>query len=186
MRMKTRTLTQFALLSAIALVLGWVERMIPISGIPGVKLGLGNLVLLYALYLMDRKSAALLMLIKVFLSGFLFGSSLWTILISLGGGACSLLAMILLKCIPRLDIVFVSVGGAIFHILGQLLVIILAQMAPWSFILFYMPILGAASILTGILTGIVAKYALKAMHAYPARENKPAEKAPATPDSEEE
>lgn len=184
MRMKTRTLTQFALLTAVALVLGWVERMIPISGIPGVKLGLGNLVLLYALYLMDRKSAALLMLLKVFLSGFLFGSSLWTILISLGGGICSLLMMILLKLIPRLDIIVVSVGGAIFHIIGQLLVIILAQMAPWSFILFYMPILGAASILTGILTGIVAKYALRAMHAYPNQKRAPKAEAPGTPEEE--
>lgn len=184
MRMQTRTLTQFALLTAIALVLGWVEKMIPISGIPGVKLGLGNLVLLYALYLMDRKSAALLMLLKVFLSGFLFGSSLWTILISLGGGICSLLAMILLKLIPRLSIVLVSVGGAIFHVIGQLLVIILARMAPWSFILYYMPILGAASVLTGILTGIVAKYALRAMRAYPAAKKEPPAQAPATPEEE--
>lgn len=165
--MKTRTITQFAMLTAVALILGWVEHMIPIApGIPGVKLGLGNIVVLYAMYLLDNKSAAILMLLKVFLSGFLFGASLWTMLISLSGGVLSLVVMMLVKRVPRIPIIAVSVFGAVFHIVGQLLVIVLARMTPWSFLLIYLPVLGVASVITGVLTGVVAKYALRAMKSY--------------------
>ena len=69
----TKEIARFGLLAAMALVLGYVDRMIPIApGIPGIKLGLANTVLLYAVYLMGLRSAALLMLVKVGLNGLLF------------------------------------------------------------------------------------------------------------------
>jgi heptaprenyl diphosphate synthase len=71
--MKAIKVARFGLLTAVALILGWLEQMVPIAAtLPGIKLGLANTVLLYAIYLMDTKSAALLMVLKVLLSGFLF------------------------------------------------------------------------------------------------------------------
>ncbi len=87
--MKTKSIARFSLLCAMALVLGYFERFIPVApGIPGVKLGLANTVLLYAVYLMGAKSAMLLMLAKVVLSGLLF-AGLSGMLYSLAGGLLS-------------------------------------------------------------------------------------------------
>lgn len=162
MRMPTRTITLYALLTAIALVLGWLETMIPIA-IPGVKLGLGNIVLLYALYMINRRGAAVLMLLKVLLTALLFGGFGWRMVISLGGGVLSLAAMILAQLAFPKRIVLVSVCGAIFHIVGQLAVIVIARMTPWVFIIGYLPILGISAVITGVLSGVVAKYALRAL-----------------------
>jgi len=101
----TKRITRFGLLTALALVLGFLDRAIPLTAIlggavPGIKLGLANTVLLYAVYLMDWKSCFLLMLTKVVLSGFLFGS-LTAILYSLSGGLLSLAVMLLLRKKPE-------------------------------------------------------------------------------------
>ena len=100
----TQKVARFGLLTALALVLGLVDRAIPLTALlggaaPGIKLGLANTVLLYAVYLMDWKSAVLLMLTKVLLSGFLFGS-LTAILYSLSGGVLSLAVMLLFRKHP--------------------------------------------------------------------------------------
>ena len=89
------------MLTALALVLGWLDRAIPVTwflsgAVPGIKLGLANTVLLYAVYLMDWRGCALLMLAKVFLSGFLYGS-MSAILYSLSGGVLSLAVMLLVR-----------------------------------------------------------------------------------------
>ena len=96
---------RFGMLTALALVLGWLDRAIPVTwflsgAAPGIKLGLANTVLLYAVYLMDWKGCVLLMLAKVFLSGFMFGS-MSAILYSLAGGALSLSVMLLVRHRPR-------------------------------------------------------------------------------------
>jgi heptaprenyl diphosphate synthase len=103
-RPATQKIARFGLLTALALVLGLLDRAIPITAIlggaaPGIKLGLANTVLLYAVYLMDWKSCVLLMLTKVVLSGFLFGS-LTAILYSLSGGILSLTVMLLIRNRP--------------------------------------------------------------------------------------
>jgi len=100
----TKRIARFGLLTALALVLGLIDRAIPLTAllggaVPGIKLGLANTVLLYAVYLMDWKSCVLLMLTKVVLSGFLFGS-LTAILYSLSGGVLSLLVMLLIRRKP--------------------------------------------------------------------------------------
>ena len=92
---------RFGLLAALSLVLGYFDRAIPLTmllsgAVPGIKLGLANTVLLYAVYLMDWKSCVALMLAKVLLSGFLFGS-MSAILYSLSGGALSLAVMLLVR-----------------------------------------------------------------------------------------
>lgn len=104
MNASTKRIARFGLLTALALVLGLIDRAIPLTAllggaVPGIKLGLANTVLLYAVYLMDWKSCVLLMLTKVVLSGFLFGS-LTAILYSLSGGALSLAVMLLIRRKP--------------------------------------------------------------------------------------
>ena len=104
MNESTKRIARFGLLTALALVLGLVDRAIPLTAllggaVPGIKLGLANTVLLYAVYLMDWKSCVLLMLMKVVLSGFLFGS-LTAILYSLSGGVLSLAVMLLIRRKP--------------------------------------------------------------------------------------
>ena len=104
MNRRTQMVARFGLLTALALVLGLLDRAIPLTALlggaaPGIKLGLANTVLLYAVYLMDWQSAAFLMLVKVLLSGFLFGS-LTAILYSLSGGILSLLVMLAVRKRP--------------------------------------------------------------------------------------
>ena len=105
MRPATRKIAQFGLLTALALVLGLMDRAIPLSvllggALPGIKLGLANTVLLYAVYLMDWKSSVLLMVTKVLLSGLIYGS-LSAIMFSLAGGALSLAVMLLIRKNPE-------------------------------------------------------------------------------------
>jgi len=100
----TQRVARFGLLTALALVLGLMDRAIPLTALlggaaPGIKLGLANTVLLYAVYLMNWQSAVLLMLVKVVLSGFLFGS-LTAILYSLSGGILSLAVMMAVRKKP--------------------------------------------------------------------------------------
>lgn len=104
MRLQTQKIARFGLLTALALILGLLDRAIPVSALlggvlPGIKLGLANTVLLYAIYLMDWRSSVILMLTKVILSGFLFGS-LTAILYSLSGGILSLAVMLLIRKRP--------------------------------------------------------------------------------------
>ncbi len=104
MNKTTQKIARFGLLTALALVLGLMDRAIPLSALlggaaPGIKLGLANTVLLYAVYLMDWKSCVLLMLTKVVLSGLIFGS-LSAIWFSLAGGALSLAVMLTVRRNP--------------------------------------------------------------------------------------
>ena len=105
MKGSTKAVARFALLTALALVLGYMDRAIPISAIlggavPGIKLGLANTVLLYAVYIMDWKASVVLMLAKVLLSGFMYGS-MSAIIYSLSGGVLSLAAMLVVKRSPK-------------------------------------------------------------------------------------
>ena len=113
MRPATQKIARFGLLTALALVLGLMDRAIPLSvilggALPGIKLGLANTVLLYAVYLMDWKSSVLLMLTKVLLSGLIYGS-LSAIWFSLAGGALSLLVMLLIRKNPARGAVIMGV-----------------------------------------------------------------------------
>ena len=104
------------MLTALALVLGWLDRAIPVTwflsgAVPGIKLGLANTVLLYAVYLMDWRGCVLLMLVKVFLSGFMFGS-MSAIIYSLSGGVLSLAVMLLVRHRPRLGALLIALLAA--------------------------------------------------------------------------
>lgn len=158
--MKAGQIARFGLLTAMALVLGYVENLAPVApGLPGVKLGLANTALLFALYLMGERQAALMMVLKVLLSALLFAGP-FALLYSLAGGVLSLVGMVVIKKITGVSIVGVSVCGAVLHNVGQLAAACLAlgSLAALS----YLPILLLSAIITGMLTGLVARAVCKA------------------------
>ena len=159
--MKTNKLTRSALRASLMLALGYVESLLPaFSAIPGIKLGLANTVLLYAVYICGVKSAVALAVIKVLLSGFLFGSPA-AMLYSASGAALSLCAMLLLKRTGRFSSVGVSVAGAIAHNLGQCMAA--ACVIGISPVLAYFPMLLLSGAVTGLVTGTAAALVIKHM-----------------------
>ena len=160
-RQRVRWLTRMALLTAAAVVLGYVERLIPMPGsIPGIKLGLANTVLLYAIYLLDTRSAFVLMILKVGLSGLLYGG-VSAMMFSLGGGLCSLVMMLLVKKLGsgNVSIIGVSVVGAVFHNVGQ--IIVAALVVENMKMAYYLPFLLVSGVVTGCLIGVVARLCLR-------------------------
>ena len=156
-----RTIARLALLTAVAIALGWAEQFIP-TPMPGIKLGLSNTVLLYALYLLNVKSAIALMLMKVLLSGFAYAGP-YAMMYSLAGGALSLAMMILVKTLGRggVSLVGVSAVGGVFHNVGQLLVV--AAVASPRAALALGPILLISGVAMGVATGLVGKNAVTAL-----------------------
>lgn len=140
---------------ALALVLSYVESLIPFYfGIPGVKLGLTNLVVVLMLFFVGTKEAFLISVLRILLSGFLFGN-LFSILYSFAGGMLSFLVMELLRRFTSLRVTSVSVAGGITHNIGQLLVA--AWVVETYNIMYYAPILLIAGVITGFLIGILAQ-----------------------------
>lgn len=173
--MNARKIARFGMLTAVALILGWLEQFIPlVPGVPGIKLGLGNMVLLYAIYLMDAKSAALLMVMKVLLSGFLFAGAS-AMLYSFAGGILSLAVMLLFRRVKDMGMVGVSVAGGVSHNIGQLAAALLIAL-PWQAVIGYLPWLLVAGAVTGTLTGVAAKSAIRGMAAHDTKKaGRPAE-----------
>ena len=159
-RWSASTIAKLGLLTAVAIVLGYFEHLLPVSGMPGVKLGLANTVLLYALYLLDVPSAILLMFLKVGVSGLLFGGPA-AMLYSFAGGVLSLVVMIFARKLPGFSVVGVSVLGAVAHNVGQMLVAIFV--VETRAILAYLPILLIAAAVTGTLTGLIARYSFRGL-----------------------
>lgn len=142
------------LLLTLALILSYVESLIPIFvSIPGVKLGLANLVVLICLYAYPTKYAFLLSGMRVILAGLLFGS-MFSILYSLAGAFLSLVVMLLAKKLFKLGILGVSILGGVFHNVGQLLVAI-AVVSNYR-IGYLFPYLLLSGILTGAIIGFIA------------------------------
>ena len=160
MKSNTRKLVFLSLLVAQAMVLSWLESMIPFTpGIPGAKLGLANIVTLIALSTMDFKSSFTVVVMRTTLTSFLFGT-VSALLYSLSGGLLSLIVMALvLKILPNsFSLMAVSIIGAIAHNLGQLLMA--ALVIENLNILYYLPFLMLLAIPTGLFVGIVTRYLL--------------------------
>lgn len=152
MKGKTAYLGMFL---SLALICSYVESLIPFHfGIPGVKLGLTNIVVVLMLYCIGAKEAFVVSILRIVLAGFLFGNP-FSIIYSMGGGILSFLVMILFKRTGKFKIVSVSVIGGIFHNVGQLLV---ASVVVENYNLFYyMPVLLVAGFITGFLIGILSQ-----------------------------
>lgn len=154
----TRRLARVSLLCACALVLSYLETMIPLPvAVPGIKLGLANVAVVVALYTLDVKSAGAVALVKVFASGFLFGSPMMLVY-SLGGTALAFIGMVALAAVPGVGLVPVSMLAAVLHNVGQLGVAAMALQTPAVFI--NLGVLGVAACVTGGITGAVAEGAL--------------------------
>jgi len=149
----------FGVFTALALIFSYIESLIPINfGIPGAKLGLANLMIVIALYKMGTKEAYMLSLVRIVLSGFLFGN-LFGILYSLSGGILSLSVMTLLKKTDQFSIIGISMAGAVFHNLGQL--IIAGIVVESANVIYYMPALLIVGLATGFIIGIISSETVK-------------------------
>lgn len=157
------------MLSALALVLSFLESLIPFQpGLPGIKLGLANLVIVFALYRMNVHSALLINTVRILLAGLLF-SGLFGLLYSAAGAAASLAAMTLLLQINQkreqvgksilFSIFGVSMTGGVFHNLGQLLVAILFLSS--LNLIYYLPVMIISGIVMGLINGMIARLLLQ-------------------------
>lgn len=149
----------FGVFTALALIFSYVETLIPIQfGIPGVKLGLANLIIVIALYRMKLSEVYLLSIVRVLLAGFIFGNY-FSIIYSLAGGILSLTVMALLRKKGGFSVIGVSIAGGVFHNIGQLIV---ASVIVETFsVMYYVPVLLVAGLVTGLLIGIASDSMLK-------------------------
>ncbi|MDO4395606.1 MAG: Gx transporter family protein [Clostridia bacterium] len=151
---KTKFIATSAMFVCLALVFSYVEVLVPFSvGIPGVKLGLANLVIIIALYEMDFKYAFVINAIRIVIAGLLF-SGLFGMMYSIAGGLLSILVMWALKKTGLFSMIGVSMAGGLAHNLGQLLVAAFLVSNLKMFI--YFPVLMFSGIGSGILIGIVS------------------------------
>ena len=150
---KTKRLVLLAMLTAVAMILSYVESLLPSVGIPGVKMGLANIAVIFALFRFGWKEAAALSLVRVVLVSLLFGS-VGAMLYSLAGAVLSVAVMALLRRIDRFSTVGISVAGGVAHNAGQILMAMLILQTKQ--LLGYLPVLAVSGIAGGVLTGLAA------------------------------
>ena len=155
---KTKKLAACSVLAAAALILSYVETLIPFSlGLPGVKVGFANIVIVYTLYRFGGKYALAVNVVRIALAGLLFGSP-FSLLYALAGGLVSLAAMVLIKKIGVFSVTGTSMAGGVFHNLGQLIaaacVVETVQVIAW------LPVLIFSGIAAGIVNGLAARLCL--------------------------
>ena len=156
--MKNRA-AYFGVFTALALILSYVEMLIPVNfGIPGVKLGLANLIIVIVLYKTDWREALILSVVRILLAGFLFGN-MFSIFYSLAGGVLSLAVMALLKRLEKFSVTGVSIAGGVSHNIGQL-ILAMAVVETYQ-VGYYLPVLLIAGVLTGLVIGILSGEVLK-------------------------
>ena len=156
-RRKTERIAGLGLLTSLALIVSYIELLIPIPvGIPGVKPGLANMVTVWALYALGPLEALAVNGMRILLAGFLFGS-LSMILYSLAGAALSFLCMYMAKKSGLFSVTGVSIIGGVAHNMGQLLVAVCVL--ETGSLLYYGPVLLAAGMITGMLVGLITREA---------------------------
>ena len=159
----TRRTAYSGLLLATMLVLGYVESLLPaVAGVPGIKLGLSNSVLIFAVYMLNLPTAWTLMVLKVLLSGLLFGG-FNTIMYAMAGGVLSMLTMSVLSRFQSIHPVTVSMVGGVSHNVGQVAMAML--LLGTRQLLYYMAILVFVGMACGALTGVCAASVMKHLKA---------------------
>lgn len=157
---KTQQIAISGLLTSLMLVLGFIERQFPLTAaIPGIKLGLANSVLLYALYMLGIRRSVVLMILKALLSWLIY-MNMNAMFYSLAGGVLSLAAMIAISRLKGVSIIGVSVLGAVFFNIGQVLMAVWMLNTP-QLIVTYLPVLMVSGVVTGVLTGVIADMVMK-------------------------
>ena len=152
--MSTKRIAKMSMLVALAIIFSYIEFLVPINlGVPGIKLGLANLVIVIALYTMNTVDVWLISILRILILGFMFGSGM-SIIYSIAGAMLSLLVMCIIKRIKGFSIVGVSIAGGVCHNIGQVLVAMVV--VETTGILYYMPALLVAGVITGAIIGIVS------------------------------
>ena len=150
---KSKRVAYCGVLTALALIFSYVESLIPINfGVPGIKLGLANLIVLLGLYFLPAGQVLIISIMRILLSGFMFGNAM-SIIYSLAGGFLSFLIMLLLKK-TKFSIMGMSIAGGVSHNIGQLLVAMIVLSTAKLF--FYLPALMISGVITGALIGILS------------------------------
>ncbi len=157
--MKTKKVAVVGVLTSMAIILSYFERMLPVL-IPGVKLGLANIVVVLCLYYLGNKEAFKISLIRVFVIGVLFGG-MSSMIYALSGALLSFFGMVILKKTKKFSIVGVSVIGSALHVAGQIFVAM--QVLQHKGILYYLPILLLSSLVSGVFIGVVSYHSLNNM-----------------------
>ena len=157
-----KTIATAAVLASLALIFSYVEFLIPISlGIPGIKPGLANIVVVVALYKLGTRTALMVNVTRILLAAALFGS-VFSGLYSLAGGLISFLAMTALRRTNLFSTAGVSMAGGVFHNMGQLT--IAALLVESAQIFYYFPLLLLSGMATGVFNGIIATLILRALN----------------------
>ncbi len=156
-----KNIAKYGLLTALAIIFGYVEFLIPVSlAVPGAKLGIANIVVLFSLYFLGTKGAALISVVRIVISGLLFGG-VFSMLYSLAGGILSFVVMAILYKNRNFSPFGVSVAGGVCHNIGQLCVAAAVMQTPSIFSLF--PYLVAIGAVTGAVNGVLTNIILRRM-----------------------
>lgn len=159
----TKRTARMGALVALSMLFSYIEGILPFSiGIPGVRIGFANVVVVTALYLSGWRQAGLVSVVRIILMGLLFGNGM-SLLYSLAGGVLSFLVMALLHKNGRFSVMGVSVAGGVSHNVGQLLVA--AFVVQNVHIFYYMAVLLAAGVCTGFLIGLLCRRIITRMRA---------------------
>lgn len=151
----TKKIAYSAMLVALGIIFSYVELLIPFSfGVPGIKLGLANLVIVVGIFLLPKLQVLGVLVARIILVAFLFGN-MSSLLYSLAGGLCSFSVMCLLIRMKGFSQIGISMAGGVFHNVGQVLVA--ACVVESTAVFYYMPVLLIAGLLTGGVIGLVGQ-----------------------------
>ena len=149
-----RQIAEYGLLIALAMVLSYVEFLIPFSvAVPGVKLGLANIVVVFALYRLGKTEAFVISVLRVLLMTFMFGNA-FALMYSLSGAVLSFAVMLLLLKIGRFSPVGVGIGGGVSHNVGQILCAMV--LLETKQIIYYLPVLFISGTIAGVAIGVIS------------------------------
>ena len=152
--MKTKKVAMLGLTIALAMIMSYIEALVPISfAVPGIKMGLANIVIIFVLYKIGTKEAILVSLIRVILVSLLF-SNVMAMAYSIAGAVLSLSVMWLLKKTDKFSFVGVSIAGGIMHNVGQIIMAVI--LLGTEQIALYLPVLIITGTVTGVVIGIVS------------------------------
>ncbi|MBQ6579638.1 MAG: Gx transporter family protein [Oscillospiraceae bacterium] len=152
--MKTKKVAMLGLTIALAMIMSYIEALVPLSfAVPGIKMGLANIVIIFVLYKIGTKEAILVSLIRVILVSLLF-SNVMAMAYSIAGAVLSLSVMWLLKKTDRFSFVGVSIAGGIMHNVGQIIMAVI--LLGTEQIALYLPVLIITGTVTGVVIGIVS------------------------------
>lgn len=160
--MRTKRLTTLAIMLAISIVLSIVESMLPVIPVPGVKLGLANVVTLLIMFLYGEKDAFMLLILRIVLVGLLRGNIFSvTFFLSLSGGMVAYLMMFLFKRMNLFSMVGISIMGSFGHSVGQIAMAIF--LIERTELIYYFPYVLILSVATGVVTGLIANRSIGIM-----------------------